>query len=217
SHVLTSAKTSLYAQYRMILQRQHLSQPASARARRRRSATGTANLSRLAEHALEVAAQRDVSIVTAESCAAGKLAALLSEAPGAAERLHGSFVTYTKANKSKSLGISAALLERKGAVCREVAVAMAVGALVRSPASLAVSITGVAGPDPDEDGNPVGLVCIAVARVDEETVHLERRYGDLGREAVQERAMADALGALIDVVEKHGESDAAPTDRAPQG
>jgi len=96
--------------------------------------------------------------VTAESCTAGKLAAaLLSEAPGAAERLHGSFVTYTKANKTKSLGVSAALLQRRGAVCREVAVAMAEGALVRSPATVAVSITGVAGPDPDEDGNPVGL------------------------------------------------------------
>jgi nicotinamide-nucleotide amidase len=150
--------------------------------------------------------------VTAESCTAGKLAAVLSESPGAAERLHGSFVTYTKANKTKSLGVSADLLQRKGAVCREVAVAMAEGALVRSPATLAVSITGVAGPDPDEDGNPVGLVCIAIARVDGETVHLERRYGDLGREAVQERAMADALRALIDVVERNGDLHAAPTD-----
>jgi nicotinamide-nucleotide amidase len=169
-------------------------------------------MSRLAERTLEVVAQRNASIVTAESCTAGKLAAVLSEAPGAAERLHGSFVTYTKANKTKSLGVSADLLQRKGAVCREVAVAMAEGALVRSPATLAVSITGVAGPDPDEDGNPVGLVCIAIARIDGDTVHLERRYGDLGREAVQERAMADALAALIHVVETDGDLDAAPTD-----
>src|SRR5262245_5712130 len=195
----------------MISRGLHRSQPTSERAPRGRSAGDASDLSRLAERALEVAAQRNASIVTAESCTAGKLAALLSEAPGAAERLHGSFVTYTKANKSKSLGISAALLERKGAVCREVAVAMAERALVRSPATLAVSITGVAGPDPDEDGNPVGLVCIAVARVDGETVHLERRYGDMGREVVQERAMADALAALIDVVEKNGDLDAAST------
>jgi len=177
-----------------------------------RSASEASNLSRLAEHVLEAAAQKDTSIVTAESCTAGKLAAVLSEAPGAAERLHGSFVTYTKANKTKSLGVSADLLQRKGAVCREVAIAMAEGALVRSPADLAVSITGVAGPDPDEDGNPVGLVCIAVARVNGDTVHLERRYGDLGREAVQERAMADALRALIDVIGRNGDLHAAPTD-----
>jgi nicotinamide-nucleotide amidase len=196
----------------MILQGSRLSQQTSNRMRGGRSAT---DLSRLAERALEFAAQGNASIVTAESCTAGKLAALLSEAPGASERLHGSFVTYTKANKTKSLGVSAALLQRKGAVCREVAVAMAEGALVRSPATLAVSITGVAGPDPDEDGNPVGLVCIAIARVNGNTVHLERRYGDLGRDAVQEHAMADALGALIEVVEKDGDSDAASTDRAP--
>jgi nicotinamide-nucleotide amidase len=168
--------------------------------------------SSLAARALEIAAQRDASIVTAESCTAGKVATVLSEAPGAAERLHGSFVTYTKANKAKSLGVSADLLQRKGAVCAEVAIAMAEGALVRSPATLAVSITGVAGPDPDEDGNPVGLVCIAIARVNGETVHVERRYGDLGREAVQKRAMVDALRALIDVVERNGELHAAPTD-----
>jgi nicotinamide-nucleotide amidase len=196
----------------MILQGPHLSQQMSERVLRNRSASDAANLFGLAERALEVAAQRNASIVTAESCTAGKLAAVLSEAPGAAERLHGSFVTYTKANKTKSLGVSAALLQRKGAVCREVAVAMAEGALARSPATLAVSITGVAGPDPDEDGNPVGLVCIAIARVDGDTVHLERRYGDLGREAVQERAMADALAALIHVVETDGDSDAAPTN-----
>ena len=189
-----------------------LSQQGSERACRGGSASNAINLSRLAERALEVAAQSNASIVTAESCTAGKLAAVLSEAPGAAERLHGSFVTYTKANKTKSLGVSAALLQRKGAVCAEVAIAMAEGALARSPATLAVSITGVAGPDPDEDGNPVGLVCIAIARVNRETVHLEKRYGDPGREAVQARAMADALRALIDVVERNGDLHAAPTD-----
>jgi nicotinamide-nucleotide amidase len=194
----------------MILQGPHLSQQTSECVRRNGSASDAANMSRLAERTLEVVAQRNASIVTAESCTAGKLAAVLSGAPGAAE--HGSFVTYTKANKTKSLGVSADLLQHKGAVCREVAVAMAEGALVRSPATLAVSITGVAGPDPDEDGNPVGLVCIAIARIDADTVHLERRYGDLGREAVQERAMADALAALIHVVETDGDLDAAPTD-----
>jgi nicotinamide-nucleotide amidase len=196
----------------MIFQAPRLSKQGSESGRRGSSASDATNLSSLAERALEVAAQSNASIVTAESCTAGKLAAVLSEAPGAAERLHGSFVTYTKANKTKSLGVSADLLQRKGAVCREVAIAMAEGALVRSPADVAVSITGVAGPDPDEDGNPVGLVCIAIARVNGETVHLERRYGDLGREAVQARAMADALRALIDVVERNGDLHAAPTD-----
>lgn len=158
-------------------------------------------LSDLAKQAIEGARQRNLSIITAESCTAGKLATLLSEAPGAAEHLHGSFVTYTKANKTRSLGVPAGLLEQKGAVCSEVATAMAKGALARSPANLAVSITGVAGPDPDEDGNPVGLVCIAVARQTGEPVHLEKQYGAIGREKVQEHAMADALAELIRLIE----------------
>src|SRR5262245_51313242 len=126
----------------MISQGARSSQQASERARpggRVHDATGP---SRLAKRALEIAAQRNASIVTAESCTAGKLAALLSEAPGAAERLHGSFVAYTKANKTKSLGVSAALLQRRGAVCREVAVAMAERALVRYSGTVAVSLAG---------------------------------------------------------------------------
>jgi nicotinamide-nucleotide amidase len=80
-------------------------------------------------------------------------------------------------------------------------VAMAEGALHRSPADVAVAITGVAGPDPDEDGNPVGLVCIAVARDGREPLPVERKYGEIGREKVQEHAMADALAELIRCLE----------------
>lgn len=78
--------------------------------------------------------------------------------------MHGGFVTYTKANKTHLLGVRTSLLQDKGAVCPHVAAAMAEGALARSAADVAVSITGVAGPDPDEDGNPVGRVCIGLAR-----------------------------------------------------
>lgn len=149
-----------------------------------------------AKQALAALKPRNLSVVTAESCTAGMLASLLSEAPGAAEHLHGGFVTYTKAGKTEMLGVPPELLARKGAVCPEVALAMAEGGLKRSPADLAVAITGVAGPDPDEDGNPVGLVCIAVARRGHASSHLERTYGDLGRDTVRACAMSDALQQL---------------------
>ena len=152
----------------------------------------------LAGRALERASS--LTIVTAESCTAGKLAALLSEAPGAAERLHGSFVTYTKANKTRALGVPESLLDEQGAVCPEVAVAMAQGALARSPADIAVAITGVAGPEPDEDGNPVGRVCIALARSGMNRTY-EFNYGNPGRETVQARAICDALILLISVLD----------------
>jgi len=171
------------------------------RAWKSRVLTERLNLPDLAERALAAAGRRNLTIVTAESCTAGKLSALLSEAPGAGEHLHGSFVTYTKANKVEALGVDAGLLKAKGAVCREVAVAMAEGALHRSPADVAVAITGVAGPDPDEDGNPVGLVCIAVARDGFGPLPVERKYGEIGRENVQEHAMADALAELIRCLE----------------
>jgi nicotinamide-nucleotide amidase len=70
---------------------------------------------------------------------------------------------------------------------------MAEGALARSPADVAAAITGVAGPAPDEDGNPVGLVCIAVARTAFAPSVLQRNYGNIGRDEVRKRALTDAL------------------------
>src|ERR1700731_321072 len=84
----------------------------------------TDDLASAAVRVLDVAKKRNLTIVTAESCTAGTLSTILSEAPGAAEHLHGGFVTYTKENKTKSVGISEHLLTGKGAVCPEVAIAM---------------------------------------------------------------------------------------------
>jgi len=158
------------------------------------------DLSALARRVLELAAEKNLSVVTAESCTAGKLCALLSEAPGAATHLHGGFVTYTKASKRHALGVPRALLETKGAVCGDVAAAMARGALTYSPAAIAVSITGVAGPEPDEDGNPVGRVCIGLAQ--QGGAHeREFHYGKLPRDVIQARAMTDALKLVIAAME----------------
>jgi nicotinamide-nucleotide amidase len=75
--------------------------------------------------------------------------------------------------------------------------AMAEGALRRSTAHLAAAITGVAGPEPDEDGNPVGYACIAVARRGGTTEHLERYYGKRNRDDIRRHAIADALQILF--------------------
>src|SRR5689334_3950174 len=99
-----------------------------------------------------------LTIVTAESCTAGAIASMLSQAEGAGDILHGGFITYTKAHKCQVLGVSGKLLKEKGAVNEEVVTQLAEGALERSPASLAIAVSGVLGPKPDEDGNPVGLV-----------------------------------------------------------
>jgi nicotinamide-nucleotide amidase len=152
-----------------------------------------AELAAIAKRVLAAAGERRLGIITAESCTFGLLATALSEAPGAAKLLHGGFVTYTKENKTAALGVPADVLRTLGAVCPEVAAAMAEGALARSPADLAVAITGVAGPDKHEDGNPVGLVYIAAARKSLPSAVVERNYDDIDRDGVRERAMIDAL------------------------
>jgi nicotinamide-nucleotide amidase len=157
-------------------------------------------LADVAEELLRLAKRSNLTLVTAESCTAGLLCLVLSDAPGAAENFHGGFVTYTKAQKSAVLGISSELLREKGAVCPEVARAMAEGALMHSTADLAVAITGVAGPEPDEDGNAVGRVCIAVGLRGFATQDAELNYGDIGRDAIRKSAARDALKAALDAL-----------------
>lgn len=157
-------------------------------------------LDALAKDVLAQAKACGLTLVTAESCTAGRLAALLSDAPGAANYFHGGFVTYTKEMKAAVLGVDAGLLREKGAVCAEVAQQMAQGALARSPADIAVSVTGVAGPEPDEDGNPVGLIYCALAERDapqRQAVRLQCR--DTGKDAVLAAAMRQALAMLSEV------------------
>jgi nicotinamide-nucleotide amidase len=124
------------------------------------------DLEAAAERLVRLAQQHNQTLLTVESCTAGALACTLSEVEGAAQTLHGGFVVYTKANKTAALGIAADLIATHTAVSAPVARAMATGGLARTPADIAMAITGVAGPEPDEDGNPVGLAFIAVARRD---------------------------------------------------
>jgi nicotinamide-nucleotide amidase len=156
------------------------------------------DLAASAEELMRLLKDKGLTLVLAESCTAGLMGKVLSDAPGAGEFFHGGFVTYTKAHKISALDVPPDVLRQKGAVCVEVARAMAQGALGHSPAQLSAAITGVAGPEPDPDNNPVGRVCIAVARQGAPATAFEKSYGDIGREAVRERAIADALAALIE-------------------
>jgi nicotinamide-nucleotide amidase len=108
--------------------------------------------------------ERGLSVVTAESCTAGLIAAVLSHIPGVGECFQGAFVAYSKEHKVGVLGVDDALLRDKGSVNRETAEQMGMGALKNSRATLSIAVTGVLGPDPDEDGNPAGLVYIAICR-----------------------------------------------------
>jgi len=178
--------------------------PARATALEKDGPPMNAKLAALAKQVIDAARMRGLSLVTAESCTAGKLSNVLSEVPGAGEQLHGGFVTYTKEAKTQLLGVSPELLRRRGAVCADTAIAMAEGALRRSPADIALAITGVAGPKPDEDHNPVGFVCIAAARDGCAPRFTERHYGPIGREKILDEAMADALTEALHLIQGRG-------------
>jgi nicotinamide-nucleotide amidase len=134
-------------------------------------------------------------IVTAESCTGGLVAALLTEVPGSSAVVERGLVTYSNEAKTEMLGVAADVIAQHGAVSEPVARAMAEGALGRSRADVAVSITGIAGPGGGTATKPVGLVHFAVA-TRAKTTALERRYGDLGRAIVREKAVEDALALL---------------------
>ena len=149
-----------------------------------------------AAEVMTIAKDKKMSFVTAESCTGGLLASVLSEAPGAGDWLQGGFVTYTKENKTAALGVPAELIERHGLVSEEVAQAMAKGALERTPADIALAITGVAGPASDEDGTPVGTVHFAAARRDGKVLHVARSFGDIGRGPCRYASVEEALKLL---------------------
>ena len=106
--------------------------------------------------------RKGLTLAAAESCTGGLIAKRITDVPGASEVFMGGMVTYTNAAKTAMLGIDSALLEQKGAVCREVALLMAENAAKKLGADIGIGTTGVAGPGSDERGNPVGLVFIGL-------------------------------------------------------
>jgi nicotinamide-nucleotide amidase len=133
------------------------------------------------------------TIVTAESCTGGLVAATLTAVPGSSDVFEGGFVTYENVAKSEMLGVPYWLIERHGAVSEDVARAMAGGALAHSRARLAIAVTGVAGPDGGSAEKPVGLVHFAAARRDGPISHEEVLFGDVGRAEIRRLSVERAL------------------------
>lgn len=147
---------------------------------------------------LDMAHELELSLATAESCTGGLLAALLTDVSGRGHVFDRGFVTYTNEAKSDLLGIPHDTVEGCGAVSKTVALAMAAGAIERSSADVAVSVTGYAGPTGD-DGEE-GLVHFACARRDGETCHREEHFGAIGRGGVRIAALEVALAMMDDAL-----------------
>jgi nicotinamide-nucleotide amidase len=138
-------------------------------------------------------------IATAESCTGGLVAAAITDIAGSSAVLDRGFVTYSNLAKVEMLGVSHELILVHGAVSADVARAMAEGAVKHSQAHIGVAITGVAGPSGGSDLKPVGLVHFACATA-AQTIHLEKRFGDLGRDGIRKAAVATALQLVLDCI-----------------
>jgi nicotinamide-nucleotide amidase len=152
----------------------------------------------LAEQIIAAYLRRKWTLAAAESCTGGMLAAAITDIAGSSAVLERGFVTYSNAAKAELLAVSPKLIADYGAVSKEVAIAMAEGTIAASHADVAIAITGVAGPSGGSTEKPVGLVHFAWTQRGGRAHHLEKRYGNPGRAAIRQSAVAQALQLLLD-------------------
>ncbi|GAA0781068.1 CinA family protein [Roseibium denhamense] len=160
-----------------------------------------ADLIPAAEDLLEKLKAKGLMVATAESCTGGLICGLLTEVAGSSAVVDRGFVTYSNEAKSDLLGVPVELIARHGAVSKEVAVAMAEGALARSRAQIAVSVTGIAGPGGGSEAKPVGTVHIALARTGHETLHLHCWFADKGRTSIRAETVSSAFMTILNAIE----------------
>lgn len=149
-------------------------------------------VSRLAARLLAARAR----LVTAESCTGGWIAKVLTDRPGSSAWFDRGFVTYSNRAKQEMLDVSAATLERHGAVSRETVLEMAGGALARSSADFSVAVSGIAGPGGGTPDKPVGTVWLAWGTPEGVEAECVRFGGD--REQVRAQTVERALRGLLE-------------------
>lgn len=154
----------------------------------------------LEQAVLDALRAKSLTLGTAESCTGGLIAKRLTDLPGASAVFRGGVVSYTNEVKEVVLGVSRALLDAQGAVCADVAAAMARGARRAMGCDVAVAVTGVAGPGSDERGNPVGLVYAALAAPEGCWV---RRLNLAGPAVGRERVRALSANHALDLARRY--------------
>ncbi|HEY4041997.1 MAG TPA: nicotinamide-nucleotide amidohydrolase family protein [Rhodopila sp.] len=152
-----------------------------------------------ADALLAVCRSKGITLATAESCTGGLIAAALTAIAGSSDVVDRGFVTYSNTAKHQMVGVPMALIERYGAVSEQVAAAMADGAIERSDATIAVSVTGVAGPSGGSVEKPVGLVWFGLARDGAPTI-AERRVFPGDRSEIRSATVAHAFQMIRDAL-----------------
>lgn len=159
------------------------------------------SLDRMAEQRMRDICELDLRVTTTESCTGGLFASFLTDIQGCGHGFERGFVTYTEEAKSELLGIDRAMISRCSAVSRQVAEAMAAGALARSNADIALSVTGYAGPG--TNGDEEGLVHFAMASRTTARAHREEHFGAIGRGPVRIAALGVLLEMLGGAIDAH--------------
>jgi nicotinamide-nucleotide amidase len=137
-------------------------------------------------------------LVTAESCTGGWVAQAVTSVAGSSDWFERGFVTYSNAAKRELLGVRRSTLKQHGAVSEQTAIEMARGALARGKGTVALAVTGVAGPGGGSRQKPVGLVCFAWAR--KAAVKSEKRRFAGNRETVRRRSVIRALEGVLEAL-----------------
>jgi len=133
------------------------------------------------EVVVELLKEKGLKLAAAESCTGGLFSGAITSVPGSSDVFDRSFIVYSNEAKMESLGVSSETLKTYGAVSEPCAREMALGALERSDADIAVSVTGISGPGGGTDEKPVGTACFAIAGLGRECVTRGKSFRDRGR------------------------------------
>ena len=151
------------------------------------------DIKRLSKEIILKANECNIVISTAESCTGGLIGSALTSISGSSAVYDRGYITYSNESKSDLLNIDIKLIEKYGAVSKEIAILMAEGALKLSNANLTVSVTGVAGPGGGTKINPVGRVHMGVEKKNKKTEHFLYTFDDKGRQHIRELTTLRAL------------------------
>lgn len=139
--------------------------------------------------------QKNMKLVTVESCTGGALAKLITDIPGASSWFECGFTTYSNASKTQLVNVPENLIAQQGAVSQKVALAMAKGALTVTAGDIAISTTGIAGPSGGSPEKPVGTVCFGFASKDG-TFSTDKQHFNGDREMIRNQSIQHALTCL---------------------
>ncbi len=158
------------------------------------------NLENLVQAVSRLLLQRDLMLVTAESCTGGAVAAIMTELAGSSQWFERGFVTYSNNAKQELLGVQTSTLENYGAVSEQTAREMAEGALRHSHSRVALAVTGIAGPDGGSVDKPVGMVCFAWCLLGQKASSATEYFSG-NRRSIREKAATHVLEKLLPLLE----------------